>query len=293
MSQNTGFGAAGGSSSETNWSGSGAGSSTGGGSAGNAGAGGTDRGYGTGATPGQDWMPQNFGGGQVGSMIDTVREFGRNNPKAALGASVLGVLALARFASASGRRRQAQRSGGGWFGSGYSYDGGDRSRGYGRDAFSGSGRYTGAPYGREQSSWGMGSAGRYGMNHPVGMTAGAALGALALSWLARGWSQNSGRSGQSGSWLGSGQSFGGQGSQSAGGTDWQSRQGSGMTENAGSSFAGSGSGSSLSGGQAFGSGSMGSDPIEASGSSGDFDEGSASSTFSGRSRTGTTSAGSI
>jgi len=291
MSQNTGFDAAGGSSSDTTWRGSTSETGALGGGTGG-GAGGSS--YEQDSSGGQNWMPRNVGG-QAGDMMNSVREFGRNNPKLALGASVLGVIALARYAT-SGNRRNNQRSGG-WFGSGGSRDnwrGGQQ--GYGRDAFSGSGRYTGANYGREHSSWGMGRAGRYGMDHPVGLTAGAALGALALSWLAR--SQMGGQSRQGGSWQGSGsgQSFGSQsfGDQGSGGStsDWQGGQGSGTTSGENSSFGGSQGGSTQAGGESFGRGSMSSDPIEASGSSRDFGQ-ATSSTFSGASRTGTTSAGSI
>lgn len=240
---------------------------------------------------GQSWMPQNLGTGQAGDMMNSIRDFGRNNPTAALGGAVVAILALAKYASASGKNRQEQRYRGEWQTSGRSFDGGERSPrddwrsdrdGYARGSYS-----RPAYSGREHSFPSVGGIGRYGMKHPVGMTAGAALGALALSWLARGWGQSGQNGRQDETWRAAGQSSGGQDYRSSG-ADWRNAQATGAA--ASSSFGGSqaaspslsgrGFGDSTSPGQGFGSGKMGSEAIEASGSSGDQDQGSSASSFS-------------
>jgi len=249
-----------------------------------------------GSSSNQGWMQHGFGGGQSGDMMSSIRDFGRNNRAATIGGGILAILALAGYASSSGKRRYEQRNRGSWQSSGRSRYGDDDSfrdqdfrggRGYSQDSFSGSrGRYTGASYrGGGLSYGGLRRVGRYGMSHPLGLTVGASLGAMALSWLARGW----GGSGQhqGGNWQGSDQQFGGQefgsGSQGFGGQGFGGSAG-GMTGSGSSGGRGFGGGSS--GTEGFGGGTMGSDAIEAAGSSSDIGQATSGSSF-GRGRTGT------
>jgi len=242
-----------------------------------------------------DWMPQGFGGGQSGDMMESIRDFSRNNRAATIGGGILAILGLAAYASSSGKRRQEQRYRGSWS-SGRSRYGDDNrfgredyrgGRDYSRDSFGSGNRYTGASYSGGSSYGGLRRAGRYGMKHPMSLTAGAALGAMALSWLARGRGQGSSNGwsqrGSSGDWQGSQGSFGSQ--------DFQGSQ-SGMADSG--SFSGSSSSGSFgqgsSGTQSFGRGSMGNDAIEASGSSNDVGQGTAGSSFH-RGRTGSGSTG--
>jgi len=313
MTQSTGFDAAGQGSSGTDWrnnsTSSGGGSFAGGEGMSQSGRG---AGFNEGSSDSQGWMPQSFGGGQAGDMLDSVREFGRNNRAATIGGGILAILALAGYASSSGKRHQDKRYRGSWESSGRSRHGDDDrfrredyrgGRGYSRDSFSGSqGRYTGASSSGGDYGYGtLRRAGRYGKKHPVGLAAGAALGAMALSWLARGgW-------GQQGSSQGGSQGFGAAygGRDFGGGQDFRShsnegaegfRGGQSGVAGSGSSFGGSGStasgggfGAGSLGTQTFGSGSMGSDAIEAAGSSSDIGQGTTGSSF-GRGRTTSNSA---